>query len=112
MPGISFAPLLTGEKERVRESVVIFDEYGPCRMIRTQEWKLVVRIPQGPHELYDLVQDPGEEINRFSDPACREVISALTRDLEDWFRQYVDPAFDGSREAVRGHGQLTSHHFL
>ena len=28
-------------------------------MIRTQEWKYVHRYPYGPHELYDLVNDPG-----------------------------------------------------
>ena len=111
MPGTSFAPLLTGKQQRVRDSVVIFDEYGPCRMIRTREWKLVVRIPNGPHELYDLVNDPGEETNRFGDPACREIMRTLGGELEDWFRQYVDPAFDGSKEAVCGRGQLTSHSF-
>ena len=112
MPGTSFAPLLTGEKQRVRDSVVVFDEYGPCRMIRTQEWKLIVRIPDGPSELYDLVNDPGEEVNRFDDPACRDVICMLGAQLKDWFQQYVNPRFDGSREAVCGSGQLTSHSFL
>ncbi|MGI5963830.1 MAG: sulfatase [Lawsonibacter sp.] len=111
MPGISFAPLLTGEKERVRESVVVFDEYGPCRMIRTRTWKLVLRVPNGPNELYDLERDPGEKINRIGDPACAEVIRTLTAELGDWFQKYVDPAFDGTKEAVCGKGQLTSHAF-
>lgn len=111
MPGTSFSALLTGEKQRVRDSVVVYDEYGPCRMIRTQEWKLIVRIPDGPNELYDLVNDPGEEINRFDDPSCQEIIRTLSEGLEDWFRQYVDPRFDGSREAVCGRGQLNSHSY-
>ena len=109
MPGTSFAPLLTGKRHRVRDHVVVFDEYGPCRMIRTQEWKLVIRIPGGPNELYDLVNDPGEEENRFDDPVCQDIIHTLSKDLNVWFDQYVDPAFDGSRENVHGHGQLTSH---
>lgn len=111
MPGISFKPLLTGEQEHVRDSIVVVDEYGPCRMIRNHEWKLIIRIPDGPHELYDLVNDPGEEINRIDDPDCEEIIKELTADMKAWFTKYVDPAFDGSKEKVCGRGQLTSHSF-
>ena len=42
--------------------------------------------------------------------------AALIRELQDrlagWFARYVDPAFDGSKEDVRGKGQLDSHHFI
>ncbi len=44
------------------ESIVVFDEYGPVRMIRTREWKYVHRYPYGPHELYHLAGDPGERM--------------------------------------------------
>ena len=111
MPGVSFAPLLSGEKQRVRDSVVVLDEYGPCRMIRTQEWKLVLRIPDGPNELYDLVNDPGEDVNLFDDPDCQGIIQTLSKDMNDWYGKYADPEFDGSKENVRGKGQLTSHSF-
>ncbi len=112
MPGVSFYPLLTGEKKQVRDNVVIYDEYGPCRMIRTQEWKLIVRVPDGPNELYHLTEDPGEDINRIGDPQCREVEEKLRTTMEKWFDEYVDPQFDGSKEDVQGRGQLTSHSFL
>ncbi len=112
MPGVSFAPLLTGERERVRDSVVVFDEYGPCRMIRTKEWKLVLRLPDGPNELYDLVEDPDEENNLMGHRSCAGVVAELTGELKAWFEKYVDPAFDGSREPVCGRGQLTAHSFL
>ena len=59
-PGRSFRPALLGETDDAQDEVVIFDEYGPVRMIRTQEWKYVHRYPYGPHELYDLVNDPDE----------------------------------------------------
>ena len=62
-PGRSFQPALLGETDDAQEEVVIFDEYGPVRMIRTQEWKYVHRYPYGPHELYDLVNDPDERKN-------------------------------------------------
>ena len=112
MPGVSFAPLLTGERERVRDSVVVFDEYGPCRMIRTKGWKLVLRLPDGPNELYDLVEDPDEENNLMGHRSCAGVVAELTGELKAWFEKYVDPAFDGSREPVCGRGQLTAHSFL
>lgn len=67
LPGCSFEPLLRGRPLSGREHVVIFDEYGPVRMIRSREWKYVHRHLDGPHELYDLVNDPDEEPNRISD---------------------------------------------
>ena len=112
MPGVSFAGLLRGETEHARESVVVYDEYGPCRMIRTKEWKYVVRYPDGPNELYDLIHDPGEDCNLADDPDCAAIREALGAGLGQWFDTYVDPRFDGSKEAARGKGQLTSHSFL
>ncbi|MGC8805192.1 MAG: hypothetical protein ACP5JO_02765 [Candidatus Ratteibacteria bacterium] len=46
-----------------REFVVIFDEYDPVRMIRTNRWKYMVRYPYGPDDLYGLKTDPCEEKN-------------------------------------------------
>ena len=111
LPGVSFAGLLTGEEGPARESVVVYDEYGPCRMIRTPAWKYVLRWPDGPNELYHLADDPGEEHNLVEDPGCAAIRQALKRQMGDWFETYVDPRFDGNREAVRGKGQLTSHSF-
>lgn len=112
MPGISFAPILTGECEHVRDSIVVFDEYGPCRMIRSQEWKLVLRYPDGPNELYHLTEDPGEDNNLYHDPAYAELTASMSAQLRGWFEKYVDPRFDGSKEKVTGKGQLTSHSFV
>ena len=80
-------------------------------MIRTYEWKLVLRTPEGPNELYDLVHDPGEETNRFDDPACADIIQHLKAEMDSWYEKYADPEFDGSKEKVCGKGQLTSHSF-
>ena len=33
--------------------MVIYDEYGPVHVVRTQEWKYVYRHAHGPHELYN-----------------------------------------------------------
>lgn len=107
LPGSSFAHVLRGENDLGRERVVIFDEYGPVRMIRTREWKYVHRYPDGPHELYNLGDDPGERINLMDTPAsCSDIVSSLRRDLEAWFKRYTRPERDGSKLPVTGSGQL------
>ncbi len=107
LPGRSFAALLRGEPMREREDVVVYDEYGPVRMIRSRQWKYVHRYPYGPHELYDLVNDPGERVNRIEDASAHEILVELKSRLDNWFAAYVDPRVDGVREAVYGKGQLT-----
>jgi arylsulfatase A-like enzyme len=106
LPGRSFAPLLRGETFADREHLVVFDEYGPVRMIRSQDWKYVHRYPYGPHELYDLRSDPGETHNLIAETAQRGIAEALKGELEAWFLKYVDPRIDGVREPVTGKGQL------
>lgn len=106
LPGRSFLSLLRGEDRLIRGNVVIFDEYGPVRMIRTKEWKYVHRYPYGLHELYDLRNDPEEEHNLFGDSACRSILERMRIQLGDWFRQYVVRERDGALEPVTGFGQL------
>jgi arylsulfatase A-like enzyme len=105
-PGRSFAPLLRGETRDAGAEVVVYDEYGPVRMVRTREWKYVHRHPSGPHELYDLVADPGERVNRHGDPATQGVSRAMATRLDAWFARHVDPALDGRDKPVNGCGQL------
>ena len=92
--------------------MVVYDEYGPVRMIRTKEWKYVYRGEEGPAELYDLVHDPDEYNNLVEDPRYAELINEMKARLFGWFDTYVDPAYDGMKEDVRGKGQLTSHSFV
>ena len=108
LPGHSFLPCLRGESLPGGGEVVVFDEYGPVRMIRSKEYKLVVRYPYGYHEFYDLTADPGEEHNLYGDPQYEELILSYRRKLEKWFNTYADPDMDGSREGVTGSGQLCS----
>ena len=106
LPGKSFAPLLRGEALAEERPVVIFDEYGPVRMIRTKQWKYVARIPGGPDELYDLVNDPDEKNNLIFDPTAAPIRQQLRGELIGWFHQWVDPRIDGARELNTGYGQL------
>ena len=59
-PGSSFNAVLEGKHLPPDRKVVVYDEYGPVRMVRTRDWKYVHRFPSGPHELFDLRNDPGE----------------------------------------------------
>ncbi|NOU86004.1 sulfatase-like hydrolase/transferase [Paenibacillus sp. LMG 31460] len=106
LPGHSFLPQLLGEPSAERENVVIYDEYGPVRMIRNKEWKYVHRYPYGSHELYHLANDPDEAMNLIDAQEYSEMREAMKSQLEQWFLQYVNPAVDGVREPVSGSGQL------
>ncbi|KAJ5190909.1 choline-sulfatase [Penicillium cinerascens] len=105
LPGTSFVPLLKRKGQLGRKEVVIYDEYGPVRMIRTSDWKYVHRYPHGPHELFDLVNDPGETDNRFDDKGLVQIRDGLRKRLGVWYARYVRPEFDGIYAAVTGFGQ-------
>lgn len=122
-PGRSFADLLLGPElapgstadapERaaaagdgpVTDSVVVFDEYGPVRMIRSRDWKYVHRYPHGPHELYDLQADPDERTNLADEASHQDRLAGLRRDMQAWFDRYSVPEFNGSALPVAGAGQ-------
>ncbi len=98
LPGQSFLPLLRGESSSGREQVVIYDEYGPVRMIRTREWKYVHRYEVGPPELYDLRNDPDERENLVDIPSHAARVRELRGEMEEWFGRYVVPEHDGLNE--------------
>ena len=104
-PGRSFRTILEGGN-MASEAIVVYDEYGPVRMVRTSDWKYVHRYPDGPHELYDLRADPGERMNRVDDARHADVVKALHNRLEEWFTLYADPRRDGVGKGVTGCGQL------
>lgn len=109
LPGKSIAAELKGNYKRQTkdeyENIVIFDEYGPVRMIRDESWKYIHRYPCGPHELYDLTNDPGEKNNLVNEQDYYNQIINMRNKLENWFVRYADPNVDRTREAVVGAGQ-------
>jgi arylsulfatase A-like enzyme len=109
LPGQSFAPLLRGQPLAGRECVVIYDEYGPVRMVRTAEWKYVYRHAHGPHELYDLVNDPDERRTLVDEPGQQARIAELKAMMDEWFARYVEPVRDGLRQDGTLHGQTARH---
>ena len=93
-------PTGTGEP-----AVVVFDEYGPVRMIRSMDWKYVHRYPHGPHELYDLAADPEERVNLVAQGAHAARVAAMRTQLHEWFERHCVPGLDGRWLPVAGAGQ-------
>lgn len=106
LPGRSLLPLILGEEDATGEFVVVHDEYGPVRMLRTREWKYVHRYPYGPHELYHLAEDPGETTNLVGEDGTQDLLAEMRHQLELWFARYTDVALDGARQPVTGRGQI------
>ncbi|RCK70894.1 sulfatase [Desertihabitans brevis] len=99
----SLLPLVRGES--VPWSPTVLCEYHghhfpyPQRMLRTRTHKLVVN-PESVNELYDLVTDPHELVNRIGDPELavveRELVSELYRQLRergDNFYHWMTPMY-------------------
>lgn len=92
LPGNDFSPALLG-KDLSWENTVYY-EMETCRAIRTDRWKYVARFPDGPFELYDMVQDPQERFNLFGQPGTDDVRAALSTQLDTFFAKYADPKYD------------------
>jgi len=105
LPGQSFSSLLKGEPYHQETDVVVYDEYGPVRMIRSGEWKYVHRYPFGPHELYQMNKDPEERLNLIDDVTYESVVIEMRARLTEWFAKHVDPSVDGAVLPVTGDGQ-------
>lgn len=104
-PGSSFLGVLQGTEER-GSAVVVHDEYGDTRMIRTPQWKYVHRVSSGPDELYDLRADPAERRNLADDPAARPVQADLAARLSAWHQRHGRADRSAAGQVVSGSGQL------
>ena len=91
--GASYADLLRGQEldwDNTR-----FGEYGDLRMIRDERWKLILRYPEGPHELFDLRRDPSESVNCYGrQPA---VVAEYRARLEAFYAEHEAAALSGLR---------------
>lgn len=105
MPGRSFNSLLNGTGEQEDGHIVVYDEYGPVRMIRSKKYKYIHRYPYGPFAFFDLEHDPEERNNLYDEPAYAEMIQEMRNQLEQWFVKYAVPELDGARMPVTGTGQ-------
>ena len=89
---------------QAHQPIVIYDEYGGARMIRTDGWKLVERR-DGPAELYHLTEDPDEAHDLTHDPTRRAVRDDLSARLREWFAAHETAELSAWEAAVDGNGQ-------
>ncbi len=106
LPGSSFYEDLIGGYVDDKNAVVIYDEYGPTRMIRTERYKYVHRYLDGPHEFYDLELDPDEKINLLEHIKIPRECEEMKIELEQFFKTYSTSTYDGKNENVTGAGQI------
>jgi arylsulfatase A-like enzyme len=102
MQGRSLWPMLTGQTGLDDHRDDVYCEYynaltshkdptGQATMVRTDAHKLVAAHGLDTGELYDLVEDPSETLNRWDDPAYRDVKLAMFQRLCDRMAWTVDP---------------------
>ncbi len=93
-PGRSCLPLASGD--RIEDwNDTRFGEYGDLRMVRTPQYKLVRRYPDGPDDLFDLEADPEETVNVIDWTDLADVRAGLEGDLDAFYAQYEDPEKSG-----------------
>lgn len=104
-PGHSFNKALVGEVMD-NHDVVIYDEYGATRMIRTKKYKYIHHFTQPVCEFYDVEADPNEQVNLYENEDYHELILEMKKRMYNWFLEHTDPKRDGTKEYVSGSGQL------
>ncbi|MBW3543046.1 MAG: sulfatase-like hydrolase/transferase [Planctomycetes bacterium] len=91
-PGRDYSPTLKGRRQEWDNTV--YYDFETVRAIRTADWKYVERFPDGPHELYDLKADSGEQFNLYGQPLQVETQGALRDRLHEFFDRHADPQYD------------------
>jgi len=81
MQGEDLLPLISGAAGGTRDAV--YAEAVDQRMIRTNEWKLVHYAGKPHGELYELVGDAAEAVNRYHDVECLHIREELKSKLID-----------------------------
>lgn len=94
-PGRSYRDALLGRPLRDACDLV-FAEYGNLRMVRSDQFKLVRRLPEGPHEMFDLRRDPRETVNVIDAPEVRDRRDALDEALNCYFAAHEEPGRAGT----------------
>jgi len=93
-PGRSYAPVLEGATLDAKWDNTVFFEFETVRAVRTDTWKYVERLNDGPRELYHLKEDPGELRNMIDRPAVQSIQQDLGDRLDRFFDRYADPKYD------------------
>ncbi len=101
--GHSYAPFLAGKNPRWTNR--LYFEYEYVRGTRTENLKYIERTKEFPSELYDREADPGETKNRIADPAYRQQLQALRKDMNGFFQRAGAPPIEEWRSTTTQHLQ-------
>lgn len=93
-PGKSFGSELQSAAQGTTDDEAIFYEFETLRCIRTARWKYTHRFPNGPHELYDLTQDPTEFNNVYQATEPSVIQQALRSRMDAFFATHASPKYD------------------
>ncbi|MCX7669980.1 MAG: sulfatase-like hydrolase/transferase, partial [Anaerolineae bacterium] len=97
--GQSLLPLARGDATGARPDIFCMyfgNQFGlySQRMVRDRRWKYVWNLT-AEDELYDLATDPGEVVNRATDPAAAAELGRLRQRLLAWLEETHDPLLNG-----------------
>ncbi len=81
--GVSLAPALADPGIRLHDAV--FSEIDSRTMIRDERFKMVLNQQGDVLKLYDLVEDPGEEVNLVGRPGVQKEIERLKQRTLVWY---------------------------
>lgn len=92
--GLSLAPMLRAEADRLADRFLFTfwnREMKPHRgAVRTRRWRAVVE--RGPWQLYDMMNDPGEQVDVAANyPA---VLDSLAETFDQWFDEVTAAGFE------------------
>jgi len=88
--GLDLGPVVRGERRGVRET--LFTTYEDVqRAVTDGPWKLIHYPKIAYTQLFHLTEDPDELRDLASDPARREQVERLLRELEQWQHRTEDP---------------------
>jgi uncharacterized sulfatase len=81
MAGVDESAVWLGKAETIRNHVIVENQHQPTTLnMRTYingRYKLTIHFNREYGELYDLQKDPGEVVNLWDKPECRDVKSGL-----------------------------------
>lgn len=95
LPGNSMLPWLKDADSSHKWRDAQFCEYGDVRMIRTSKYKLINRHLENKIQLFDLTNDPREEIDISNDASNAKIIDELNSQLSAYFEKYQDEINSG-----------------
>lgn len=103
-----YSSVLKGQ--RIPWDNTIFYEYENLRMVRTEDYKLTLRHPDGPDELYDMKENPTEkeEDNLIHVAEFQPVREELTKQLNAFFDEFADPKYDLWKGGMSKAARLTN----